>query len=143
MPSQRGMNLEKALRRFQLHEGSNKFPDDANHEEDEMVLDDFQVSYVEKNQYGKYDAPPNLIIDGCNDEMEIFSFPFEEEDSFHDEEIEERSFEAFKAEVPLEKGVIECSDSQDDEEVTKEGVEVKEDLKIIIDLLTRAMVIQD
>ncbi|KAH9299857.1 hypothetical protein KI387_031539, partial [Taxus chinensis] len=35
--------------------------------------------------------------------------------SLHDEEIEERSFEAFKARVPMDKGVIKCSDSQDDE----------------------------
>ncbi|KAH9298095.1 hypothetical protein KI387_029777, partial [Taxus chinensis] len=55
------------------------------------------------------------MVDGCNDEIKVFSFPFEEEESFRDEEIEAKSFEAFEAEAPLEKGVIECSDSQDDE----------------------------
>ncbi|KAH9301408.1 hypothetical protein KI387_012991, partial [Taxus chinensis] len=37
------------------------------------------------------------------------------EDSFHDEKIKARSFEAFKDEAPHDEGVIECSDSQDDE----------------------------
>ncbi|KAH9292295.1 hypothetical protein KI387_042518, partial [Taxus chinensis] len=66
MPSQRGMDLEEALRRFELQEGSPEFPDDANHEEEEMVLDDFQI---EKSAY--------VLI---HDE-EIFSFPFKDEDS--------------------------------------------------------------
>ncbi|KAH9321905.1 hypothetical protein KI387_016544, partial [Taxus chinensis] len=42
IPSQIGMDLEEALRRFELQEGNPKFPDDANHEQYEMVLDDFQ-----------------------------------------------------------------------------------------------------
>ena len=74
-----------------------------------------KIDHVEIKQDEKSDVPPEPILDGCNDEMEVFSFPFEEEDSFHDEEIKARSFEAFEAEAPLDKGVIECSNSQDDE----------------------------
>ncbi|KAH9294690.1 hypothetical protein KI387_038278, partial [Taxus chinensis] len=73
------------------------------------------VGHFEIKKYEKYDVPLDLMIDGCNDEMELFSFPFEEEDSFHDEEIETRSFEAFEDEAPLDEGLIECSDSQDNE----------------------------
>ncbi|KAH9325139.1 hypothetical protein KI387_005317, partial [Taxus chinensis] len=73
------------------------------------------MGYVEINKEEKYVTPPEPMVDGCNDEIKVFSFPFEEEESFHDEEIKARSFEAFEAEAPLEKGVIKCSNSQDDE----------------------------
>ncbi|KAH9307547.1 hypothetical protein KI387_035458, partial [Taxus chinensis] len=43
------------------------------------------------------------------------------QDYFHDEEIEARSFEAFEAKAPLYQGVIECSDSQDDEVIPLDG----------------------
>ncbi|KAH9288949.1 hypothetical protein KI387_033066, partial [Taxus chinensis] len=62
----------------------------------------------------KYDGTLELMVDGCNNEMEIFSFPFEDEDSFHDEEIEARSLEASEDEALFDEGSIECSDSQDD-----------------------------
>lgn len=127
MPSQRGMDIEEALRRFELQEGSPEFLEDVNCQEEEMVLDDFQI---EKSAYVH-----------IRDE-EILSFPFKEEDSidhvtqeetrptcdepmkglkeeesFYDEEIEARSFEAFEVEAPLNKRVIKCSDSQYDEAI--------------------------
>ncbi|KAH9299403.1 hypothetical protein KI387_031085, partial [Taxus chinensis] len=66
MPSQRYLDFEEVVRRFELQEGSPELPDDTNHEEEEMALDDFQK---EKSAYV-------LIRDG-----DIFTFPFEDEDS--------------------------------------------------------------
>ncbi|KAH9311695.1 hypothetical protein KI387_026730, partial [Taxus chinensis] len=66
MPSQRDLDFEEAMRRFKLQEGSPELLDDANHEEEDMVLEDFQK---EKIAY--------MLI--CDEE--IFSFPFEDEDS--------------------------------------------------------------
>ncbi|KAH9329193.1 hypothetical protein KI387_001301, partial [Taxus chinensis] len=73
------------------------------------------VSHFETNQDEKFDVPPEPMVDGYNDEIKVFYFPSEEEDSFHDEEIVARSHEAFEDEAPLDKGLIECSDSQDNE----------------------------
>ncbi|KAH9311531.1 hypothetical protein KI387_026566, partial [Taxus chinensis] len=36
MPSQRDLDLEEVLRRFEFQEGNLKLPDDANHGEEEM-----------------------------------------------------------------------------------------------------------
>ncbi|KAH9320673.1 hypothetical protein KI387_015312, partial [Taxus chinensis] len=55
-----------------------------------------KVSHIKIKQYEKYDVTPELMIDGCNNEMEIFSFPFEDESLF-------------------DEGSLEFSDSQDDE----------------------------
>ncbi|KAH9320677.1 hypothetical protein KI387_015316, partial [Taxus chinensis] len=60
----------------------------------------------------KYDTALELMVDGCNDEMEIFSFPFEDEESFHDEEIEARSFEISEDEANFDEGLVECRDSK-------------------------------
>ncbi|KAH9318086.1 hypothetical protein KI387_019855 [Taxus chinensis] len=76
------------------------------------------IGHVEIKRDEKFDVPPKPIVDGHNNKMDLFSFPFEEEDSFHDEEIEARSFDAFEAKAPLDKGVIECNDSQNDEVIT-------------------------
>ncbi|KAH9292294.1 hypothetical protein KI387_042517, partial [Taxus chinensis] len=73
------------------------------HESDLKALTSVKVGHVEIKQDEKYDAPPEPMVDGCNDEIEVFSFPFEEEDSFHDEEIEARSFEAFEVKILLTK----------------------------------------
>ncbi|KAH9321897.1 hypothetical protein KI387_016536, partial [Taxus chinensis] len=47
-----------------------------------------KVGHIEIKKYEKYDTTLELMIDGCNNEMKIFSFPFEDEDYFHDEKIE-------------------------------------------------------
>ncbi|KAH9313696.1 hypothetical protein KI387_022323 [Taxus chinensis] len=75
-----------------------------------------RISFSEVLQNEEYDfVSLELMVDGYNDEMEIFSFPFAEEDYFHDEEIEEISFETFEDEALFDEGSVECSNSQDDE----------------------------
>ncbi|KAH9305659.1 hypothetical protein KI387_010063, partial [Taxus chinensis] len=57
-------------------------------EADGEALTNVKVGHIETQQYEKYDAILELIIDGCHDEMDLISIPFGDEDSIHDEEIE-------------------------------------------------------
>ncbi|KAH9289394.1 hypothetical protein KI387_033511, partial [Taxus chinensis] len=59
------------------------------HEADLEASTNVKVGHIEINLDEKYDVPLELMVDGYNDEIEIFSFPFEEEESFHDEEIKQ------------------------------------------------------
>ncbi|KAH9293082.1 hypothetical protein KI387_041714, partial [Taxus chinensis] len=63
------------------------------------------VGHIEIRKDETYDSALEIMIDGCNTEMEIFSFPFEDEESSHDEEIEERGFETSKDEAIFDEGL--------------------------------------
>lgn len=75
IPFQGGIDLEEVLRNFELQEDGPKLPNDVSNEEEEVVLDDFQV---EKSTYM------------CTHDEEMFSFQFEDKVSLdhviHEEE---------------------------------------------------------
>ena len=47
------------------------------------------------------------MVDGCNDEIEVFYFPFKEKEPFHDKETKAKSFDTFKDEAIFDEGSVE------------------------------------
>ncbi|KAH9324920.1 hypothetical protein KI387_005098, partial [Taxus chinensis] len=84
-------------------------------EADLEALTNVKVGHIEIKPYEKYNAILELMIDRCDNEMDIFSFPFADENSIHDEEIEGRIFEAFEDESLFDEGLLECIDYLDGE----------------------------
>ncbi|KAH9309462.1 hypothetical protein KI387_037373, partial [Taxus chinensis] len=119
MPSWRGMDLEEVLRRFEVKEGSLKSPDDVNHEEEEMVLDDFQV---EKSAY--------VLI--CDEE--ICSFPLENKDPL-DHLIEGKT-------KPVYNETSNIGKESSIQQILREVEETK-DPELSLELLMQAMNLRD